>query len=187
MRQAKSRLPEDDGDSDGDEPLDLLDASRARKALMAGSHASQKETQEQDDVKYAPDGRMVIDEKEDRKEKKRKRGDVAGEGSDGDEDGASRGGKSSSKWGKKSSKDRAGKHGKKKRAHTGEEYKPQRGAGGDAKGNKKVEPYAYWPLDRKLLNRREGKRVAARKGMAGVMKVKKGKTGMAKRQKIGRK
>lgn len=37
------------------------------------------------------------------------------------------------------------------------------------KGSSKVEPYAYWPLDRKMLNRRAGKTAEAKKGLVGVM------------------
>ena len=32
-------------------------------------------------------------------------------------------------------------------------FKAKKGAAGDTKGSSKLEPYAYWPLDRKLLNR----------------------------------
>ncbi len=43
------------------------------------------------------------------------------------------------------------------------------GAGGDVKGSSRVEPYAYWPLDRKLLNRRPGKKAAAEQGLQRVV------------------
>ena len=33
-----------------------------------------------------------------------------------------------------------------------------------------MEPYAYWPLDRKMLNRRAGKQAAAKKGLQRVVK-----------------
>ena len=32
-----------------------------------------------------------------------------------------------------------------------------------------MEPYAYWPLDRKMLNRRPAKQKAAKGGLAGVV------------------
>lgn len=38
-------------------------------------------------------------------------------------------------------------------------------AGGDVKGSAKVEPYAYWPLDRRLMNRRQQKTKGAKKGL----------------------
>lgn len=51
-------------------------------------------------------------------------------------------------------------------------YKPKKGgAGGDATGKAKVEPYAYWQFDRKMLNRRRAKQAGASKGLAGVVKA----------------
>lgn len=44
------------------------------------------------------------------------------------------------------------------------------GAGGDVKGSSRVEPYAYWPLDRKLLNRRADKKAAAEQGLQAVVR-----------------
>lgn len=55
-------------------------------------------------------------------------------------------------------------------AYTGHEYTSKK-AGGDLKKKDKMEPYAYWPLDRKLLNRRSDRKASARKGMSSVMKV----------------
>ena len=49
-------------------------------------------------------------------------------------------------------------------------FKARKGAKGDTKGGSKVEPYAYWPLDRKMLNRRAGKQAAAKKGLQRVVK-----------------
>ena len=43
----------------------------------------------------------------------------------------------------------------------------------------KLEPHAYWPLDPKMMNRREGKRVAARRGLASVAGVGKKLRGMS--------
>jgi len=43
------------------------------------------------------------------------------------------------------------------------------------KGSSKVEPYAYWPLDRKMLNRRAGKTAEAKKGLVGVIGQKPGR------------
>lgn len=53
-------------------------------------------------------------------------------------------------------------------------FKAKKGAAGDTKGASKVEPYAYWPLDRKLLNRRADKRADASKGLHRVVKGAKG-------------
>jgi ribosomal RNA-processing protein 12 len=55
--------------------------------------------------------------------------------------------------------------------HSGDRYKPKKaGTGGDVKAGGSVEPYAYWQLDRKMLNRRRGKQAAASKGLAGVVR-----------------
>lgn len=47
-------------------------------------------------------------------------------------------------------------------------FKAKKG-GGDVKGGSKVEPYAYWPLDRKMLNRRPGKTASAKAGLMNVI------------------
>ncbi|ONK64460.1 uncharacterized protein A4U43_C07F26270 [Asparagus officinalis] len=52
---------------------------------------------------------------------------------------------------------------------TGNEYTNKKSSG-DVKKKDKLDPYAYWPLDRKLLNRRVERKASARKGMASVMK-----------------
>ena len=52
-------------------------------------------------------------------------------------------------------------------------FKAKKGAGGDTKGSSKVEPYAYWPMDRRMLNRRPDKKREARAGLAGVVKASK--------------
>lgn len=52
------------------------------------------------------------------------------------------------------------------------------------KGTSKVEPYAYWPLDRKMLNRRTSKQAAAKKGLSNVLQA--AKAGATKGQKAKR-
>lgn len=42
-------------------------------------------------------------------------------------------------------------------------------AGGDVKGKSKVEPFAYWKMDRKMLNKRAHKRTSASKGLSSVV------------------
>ena len=37
------------------------------------------------------------------------------------------------------------------------------------KGKSTVEPYAYWPLDRKLLNRRASKKAVAKQGLTDIV------------------
>ena len=36
--------------------------------------------------------------------------------------------------------------------------------------SRKLEPYAYWPLDPKLLNRRASKRASAKEGLGRVVR-----------------
>ncbi|QHO24939.1 hypothetical protein HN51_048417 [Arachis hypogaea] len=55
-------------------------------------------------------------------------------------------------------------------AYTGKEYASKK-ARGDVKRKDKLEPYAYWPLDRKMMSRRPQQRAAARKGMSSVVKM----------------
>jgi ribosomal RNA-processing protein 12 len=69
--------------------------------------------------------------------------------------------------------------------HTGDRFKAKKsGAGGDIKGSSKVEPYAYWPLDRKMLNRRVQKTKTAKSGLDRVVSA--AKAGTAKGQKAKR-
>jgi ribosomal RNA-processing protein 12 len=69
--------------------------------------------------------------------------------------------------------------------HTGDRFKARKsGAGGDVKGNSKVEPYAYWPLDRKLMNRRASKAKGAKVGLDKVVRA--AKDGAAKGRKAKR-
>ncbi|KAK9845416.1 hypothetical protein WJX81_006006 [Elliptochloris bilobata] len=72
--------------------------------------------------------------------------------------------------------------------HSGERFRARKGgAGGDVKGSSRVEPYAYWPLDRKLLNRRPGKKAAAEQGLQAMVhtaKGAKGARGKGKRRKV---
>ncbi|GJQ93738.1 hypothetical protein Tco_0004877 [Tanacetum coccineum] len=57
-------------------------------------------------------------------------------------------------------------------AYTGSEYSSKK-AGGDLKRKGKLEPYAYWPLDSKMVSRKPDHRAAARKGMSSVVKLSK--------------
>jgi ribosomal RNA-processing protein 12 len=48
-------------------------------------------------------------------------------------------------------------------------FKARKGTKGDVKGNSRVEPYAYWPLDRNMLNRRPQKKAGAREGLEKIV------------------
>jgi ribosomal RNA-processing protein 12 len=75
---------------------------------------------------------------------------------------------------------------------TGDRYKAKhkgKPGGGDAKGNSKHEPFAYWPLDKRLTNRRPDKQAAAKSGLASIVQGAKAgalKGAKAKRQKLAR-
>jgi ribosomal RNA-processing protein 12 len=79
-----------------------------------------------------------------------------------------------------------GKQNRRGGQHSGDRFKAKKsGAGGDVKGNSKVEPYAYWPLDRKMLNRRVQKTKTAKSGLDRVVNSA-AKAGTAKGQKAKR-
>ncbi len=62
-------------------------------------------------------------------------------------------------------------------------FKAKKGAGGDTKGSSKVEPYAYWPMDRRMLNRRPDKKREARTGLDGIVKASRKGAGQGSRAK----
>ncbi len=70
------------------------------------------------------------------------------------------------------------------RAHTGARFRAAKGgAQGDVtRAGAKTEPYAYWPMDRSMLNRRPSKQVTAAQGLHGIVSARdaaKGKGGRA--------
>jgi hypothetical protein len=80
--------------------------------------------------------------------------------------GSSRGGGRSQGNGARSSRAGPGSQ------HSGERFRATKGgAGGDVKrAGSAVEPYAYWSLDRNMLNRRRSKQRGASGGLAGVVR-----------------
>ncbi|CAM6087178.1 unnamed protein product [Calypogeia fissa] len=186
LRKSKKRLPEDVDMQDG-EPLDLLDVKKTREVLSAVRKPKQADSDDEPD--FDMDGRLIVDENKDRN---RKRARNNSDDDDEDDDTKSRGGRSSANrrsQGKDSTKGtrpgqkeiagrKKAKTGTKSWAYTGEDYANRKGkGGGDMKKEGKFEPYAYWPLDPKLLNRREAKKAAARQGMSSVLKNGKQKQG----------
>ena len=74
---------------------------------------------------------------------------------------------------------KSSKSGTQGKEHSGKRFAASKqGAGGDVKGRSKVEPYAYWPLDRKMLNRRSAKKNEAKHGLTEIVS-----TGVAKGRK----
>ena len=151
-------LPEDLFDQLEDEPLDLLDQHKTRSALRSSAHLKRKQESD-DEPEIDPEGRLIVCEGKTRKEKT----------TDPDPDVRSdAGGSFKSANSRKTQKRR--KTSDSGWAYTGNEYASKK-AGGDLRRKNKLEPYAYWPLDRKMMSRRPEHRAAARKGMASVVKM----------------
>ncbi|KAL5853701.1 hypothetical protein ACOSQ3_008819 [Xanthoceras sorbifolium] len=164
-RKADKSLPEDLYDQLEDEPLDLLDRQKTRSALRSSEHLKRKQESD-DEPEIDPEGRLVIHEGGKPKKKSMP--------SDPDSDTRSKVGSimsmnSSRKTQKRRKTSESGW------AYTGREYASKK-ATGDVKRKGKLEPYAYWPLDRKMMSRRPEHRAAARKGMGSVVKKLEGKS-----------
>lgn len=187
LRKSNKRLPEDTIDTGGDgEPLDLLDTRKTREVLR-GPKSQQKKGDSDDEVEYAADGKMIVDESGDRIREKLKR---KKQWEEDHPETASQDGRSKKRKKDSDERSRAGsksgfvrkpkKEENRSWAYTGEEYASKKSkVMGDVKKEGKLDPYAYWPLDPKILNRREAKRTAARKGMGSVMKSAKKMQGMS--------
>ncbi|KAG1334382.1 RRP12-like protein [Cocos nucifera] len=162
MRLAAKSLPEDLLDHLEVDPLDLLDRQKIRSALQSSTILKRKQAS-YDEPEIDPDGRLIVHEDGYRPKKEKSLS------SDHDSDSRSYIGSCSMV----SSSTRTQKKRRKTTdtgwAFTGREYTNKK-AGGDVKKKDKLEPYAYWPLDRKLLNRRAERKATARKGMTSVMK-----------------
>ncbi|MBA0731894.1 hypothetical protein Gogos_016015 [Gossypium gossypioides] len=158
-RRAEKSLPEDLLDQLEDEPLDLLDRHKTRSALRSSSNLKRKQDSD-DEPEFDPEGRLIINEG--RKPKK-----VAA--SDPDSDRRSEAASHFSVGSSRNNQKRR-KTSESGWAYMGSEYASKK-AGGDVKRKDKLEPYAYWPLDRKMMSRRPEHRAAARKGMASVVKM----------------
>ncbi|QHN83601.1 hypothetical protein HN51_060040 [Arachis hypogaea] len=153
----KKKLPEDESD---DEPLDLLDRKKAWSALRSSEHLKRKSRSEGDEMELDPHGRLII--REEGKQRKEKPDEPEYDArSEPDSHLSGRCGTKAQKRRKTSDSGWA---------YTGKEYTSKK-ARGDVKRKDKLEPYAYWPLDRKMMSRRPQQRAAARKGMSSVVKM----------------
>lgn len=153
-RQADKSLLEKFIDQSTGEPLDLLDQKTVRLALKSTKKRAMPD-EDDDEVEMDPEGRIIVREERERRKKKQpiSRDDEADDRSTVRSQSVKRRKTTSSGW-----------------AYTGHDYTSKK-ASGDLKKKDKMDPYAYWPLDRKLLNRRADRKAAARKGMSSVMKV----------------
>lgn len=150
-------MPEHLFDQLEDEPLDLLDKQKTISSLRSSKLLKRK--LDPDEPELDSEGRLIIREGE--KSKKETP-------SDPDLDAKSEAGSHLSVNSRRKEKRR--KMSEAGWAYTGTEYSTKK-AGGDVKRKDKLEPYAYWPLDRKMMSRRPEHRTAARKGMASVVKM----------------
>lgn len=164
LRRLVKSLPEDLSDQLEDDPLDLLDKKKTRSALHFIEKFKDK-IEPDTDIEVDSEGRLVVLD-ENHKSKKT-------ESIFSDDETETRSQTSNYSY----STDKSSMKRQKKRktsdsgwAYTGKEY-TSRKASGDLKRKGKVEPYAYWPLDRKMLSRRPEQKAAARKGMSSVIKL----------------
>ncbi|XP_054821263.1 uncharacterized protein LOC129320102 isoform X2 [Prosopis cineraria] len=146
-------------DQSDDEPLDLLDRQKTISALKSSEHLKRKSRLD-DEVEVDSEGRLIICEEGDWTKGKPEEADF----DTTSEADSHLSGKSGTQVKKRRKKLESGW------AYTGREYVSKK-ASGDVKRKDKLEPYAYWPLDRKMMSRRPQHRAAARKGMASVVKM----------------
>ncbi|KAL5572312.1 hypothetical protein UlMin_021909 [Ulmus minor] len=159
LRSRKGKnLPAHLFDQAEDEPLDLLDRHRTRSALRSQENLKRKKDSD-DEMELDSDGRLVIHEGGKPKKEKPFRAE-----SDTRSEAGSKLSANSKKTKKRQKTSESGW------AYTGSEYATKK-ASGDVKKKDKLEPYAYWPLDRKMMSRRPEHRTAAKKGMASVVKM----------------
>ncbi|XP_059075817.1 uncharacterized protein LOC131047356 isoform X2 [Cryptomeria japonica] len=168
IRKSNKRLPEDCMDILENEPLDLLDKQKTRAMLKVGKRMDQRFDSDDEPV-LAPDGRLVISEEElGHSRKRRAKDDELGEDTDGGSQFSRQSKSQTTSASMSKSREKRRKTSASGWAYTGNEYKSKK-ASGDIKKEGKLEPYAYWPLDRKMLNRREEKRAIAKKGLSSVV------------------
>lgn len=164
-RKVAKSLQEDSFDQLDDEPLDLLDRQKTRSALRS-SELLKRKSDSDDEPEIDSEGRLIIHE--DGKSKKANQKQKREVALDTEVDGRSEAGSHLSANSRKTQKRR--KTSETGWAYTGKEYASKK-ASGDVKRKDKLEPFAYWPLDRKMVSRRPEHRAAARKGIASVVKL----------------
>lgn len=179
LRKSNKMLPEDEHDGEN-EPLDLLDTQKTRSVLSANK--LKRKHYDSDDLEVDLDGRFIVPDDSAAKQKYTHGND------NGDHDTDMRSTRSGKSAGK--AKPRVDANKKRKTdtgwAYTGQEYAKKKGVGkGDVKRQGKLDPYAYWPLDPKMLNRREGKKAVARKGLASVVQVTNKMKGLSASEALG--
>lgn len=143
--------------AEDEEPLDLLDRQRTRSALRSVN--LKRKNISENEPEFDSEGRLIITEEGKMKMEKQLHPEL---------DTMSEAGTNLSMKSKKTQKRQ--KTSDSGWAYTGSEYVNKK-ASGDVRKKDKLEPYAYWPLDRKMMSRRPEHRAAAKKGMASVVKM----------------
>ncbi|KAJ0240084.1 ARM repeat superfamily protein [Hirschfeldia incana] len=152
----QSHLEVDESD---DEPLDLMDRYKTRSALRS-SELGKRKADSDEEAEFDAEGRLIIYEGG-----RAKRKEVSDADSDAKSSKGSRFSVNSSRKNQKRLKTSESGY-----AYTGKEYASKK-ASGDLKRKDKLEPYAYWPLDRKMMSRRPDQRAVAVRGMSSVVKL----------------
>ncbi|KAL7096137.1 hypothetical protein ACP275_10G064800 [Erythranthe tilingii] len=165
-RKAAKSLQEDSFDQLDDEPLDLLDRQKTRSALRSSQLVNKKPDSDDDEPFLDSEGRIVVQEdgKYKKLDRKKKREMPSDETDELDGRRSEAGSHLSRNTQKRRRTSESGY------AYTGKEYSSKK-AGGDVMRKDKLEPYAYWPLDHKMVSRRPEHRAAARKGMSSVVQL----------------
>ncbi|PHU11768.1 hypothetical protein BC332_18698 [Capsicum chinense] len=153
--KAAKSLQDDLFDQLADEPLDLLDQKKTRSALTASGNLKRKPGSE-DEAEIDSEGRLIIHEGT-RIHPPTDYSNVWSEA-----------GSCFSETSRRTQKRR--KTFDSGWAYTGTEYASKK-AGGDVRKKDKLEPYAYCPLDRKMMRRRPEHQAVARKGMSSIVRL----------------
>lgn len=140
-----------------EEPLDLLDRQRTRSALRSVN--LKRKSASDIEPEFDSEGRLIITEEGKMKMEKQLHPEL---------DKMSEADTNLSMKSKKTQKRQ--KTSDSGWAYMGSEYVNKK-ASGDVRKKDKLEPYAYWPLDRKMMSRRPEHRAAAKKGMASVVNM----------------
>ncbi|OUS45586.1 NUC173 domain-domain-containing protein [Ostreococcus tauri] len=170
-----ARLP-----ATGDTPLDLLDDSAMRRSMLPqGERRRVKFEDDDDDGKYRSnsDGKlMIVEESEGAKRRREEEEDDDGRSRRTSKTSRSHGGATVRTNATNRTSGTQNSRGVKRQRntlerHSADLYKAKGKTTGDVYSKQsKLEPYAYWQLDPKLLNRRNSKKVAARQNLGGVVK-----------------
>ncbi|CAN8285157.1 unnamed protein product [Cochlearia groenlandica] len=156
-KKNQSHLEVDESD---DEPLDLMDRYKTRSALRS-SELRKRKADSDEEPEYDDEGLLIIHEGE--KTKRKELSDADSFNGKSSRFSVNSSSKKNQKRIKRTSE--SGSY-----AYTGKEYASKK-ASGDLTRKDKFEPYAYWPLDRKMMSHRPDQRAVAVRCMSSVVKM----------------